>query len=156
MRNIISGKCCMLRIFLAFAVFMPVAVSCEFSGSNGPGGGYGFPYADFEVTGTVIDDLNQPVQGIRVWYEDTMCSVCYCDTAPDGTFVIEGCFTPSSSIVLNTMDLGDGQNWYDYEDSFQPVQLELVEEPREDDDVWFRGVYAGEVTIMIFRNMNVM
>ena len=92
MRNIISGKYSLLRIFLAFAVFMPVAVSCEFSGGNVPGGGYGFPYADFEVTGTVIDDLNQPVQGIRVWYEDTMCGVCYCDTAPDGTFVIEGIF----------------------------------------------------------------
>lgn len=58
--------------------------------------------------------------------------------------------------ALGTFDLGDGQNWYDYQDATWSVQLDLVEEPDDDDDPWFQGVYAADnVQIQIFRNMDI-
>ncbi|MBO8445121.1 MAG: radical SAM-associated putative lipoprotein [Bacteroidetes bacterium] len=141
---------------VAALVFLPMLSSCEFSGSSAPGGRYDLPYADFEISGTVIDDLGQPVQGIRVYYVDPIYGSWYYDTHPDGTFYLEGTFTPSSSIMLGTFDLGDGQNWYDYQDATLSVQLDLVEEPDDDDDAWFQGVYAAHnVQIQIFRNMDI-
>lgn len=135
---------------------LPLLSSCEFSGSSAPGGRHDLPYADFEISGTVIDDLGQPVQGIRVYYVDPIYGSWYYDTHPDGTFYLEGTFTPSSSIMLGTFDLGDGQNMYDYQDRQWSVQLDLVEEPDDDDDPWFQGVYAAyDVQIQIFRNMDI-
>ena len=45
---------------------------------------------------------------------------------------------------------------YDYQDRQWSVQLDLVEEPDDDDDPWFQGVYAAyDVQIQIFRNMDI-
>ena len=52
-----------------FIVLLAVS-SCEISGGNGPNGTFGFPYADFEVDGIVVDDLGQPLAGVRVYYTD--------------------------------------------------------------------------------------
>lgn len=135
---------------LAAVSLLPLFFSCEFSGGTGPDGTYGFPYADFEVWGTVYDDRNQPLAGIRVYYMDSWWGMWYDDTLPDGTFCLRGNFTPSGLINLTTVDLGDGQNWGYYMDATVTVALDMVSEPDDSDDEWYQGLYAGEVDIMMF------
>ena len=129
--------------------------SCEISGGNGPNGTFGFPYADFEVDGMVVDDLGQPLAGVRVYYTDQNWGVTYTDVQPDGRFSLYGTFTPAGSIGLTAVDtdMDDGLNWGSYYDAYITVPLDFVEGSDNMADEWFSGLYVCEdpVVIQMFR-----
>ena len=137
--------------WIAAAVAMPLLLSCEISGGSGPNGTYGFPYADFEVEGTVVDDLGQPLSGVTVYFIDQYWGMTYTDVQPDGRFSLYGTFTPSSSMVVTAVDvdMDDGLNWGHYYDARYTVPLTFVEGSDNLADEWFSGLYICEEPILI-------
>lgn len=142
-----------IRLALIFAlVLSPFLTSCEISGGSGPSGSWGFPYADFEVNGIVVDEVNQPLGGIRVYTVDTWYGTTYTDVQADGRFSLYGTFTPASQITLTAVDNSDSENWGRYYDATVTVPLDFHEDDYSDRDEWFAGVYTGEVVIMMIKD----
>lgn len=119
-------------------------VSCSLSG--GKDSRYDGTGAWFEVTGTVIDEMNQPVAGIRVSYTDSFFGTVTGDSDPEGRFELRGNLIPSSNITLVATDLGDGQNWGDYATVTSVVSLEESGETPG-------AYYADGVVIYIYRTL---
>lgn len=140
-----------MSAWLPAAVAVPFMVSCEISGGSGPNGTYGFPYADFEVEGIVVDDLGQPLAGIRVYFIDKYWGMSYTDVQPDGRFSLYGTFTPATSLSLVAVDIGP--NWDNYYDAYYTVALDFVEGSDNLADEWFAGLFVCEepVQIQMFR-----
>lgn len=151
----------LLDVFRSWAVWtaclsmLSVLSSCEISGGTGPSGSSGFPYADFEVDGIVLDDLGQPLAGIRVYYIDRWFGQTYTDSQPDGRFSLYGTFTPSSIITLTAVDMGDGQNWGTYFDAVVTVSLDFHDDAVIEGDEWFAGLYTGRTEIRMIRDMSI-
>lgn len=121
--------------------------SCEFSGSNYPGGSYDGVAAWFEIRGTVVNDISQPVAGIRVSYTDMHWGPVWYDTDAEGRFELKGKFSPSPNVVLVAVDLGDGQNWENYMTTETVVSLY----PSEDDP---DSYYADGVVISLMKDLS--
>lgn len=137
--------------WLVSMVSVAMLASCEISWGTGPSGSPGFPYADFQVDGIVLDEIGQPLGGIRVYYRDTWYGLTYTDTQPDGRFSLYGTFTPSGIITITAVDMGDGQNWGTYFDAVVTVPLELQDDTLIEGDEWFAGLYTGWTEIQMIR-----
>lgn len=139
----------MSRILRAAVAFCAVcfSFSCEFSGGNYPGGPYDGNAAWLEIRGKVVNDISQPVGGIRVSYHDMMWGPIWYDTDAEGRFELKGNFCPSPNVVLTATDLGDGQNWENYMTAETVVSLY----PAEDDP---DSYYADEVVISLMKDMS--
>ena len=143
-----------MSAWLSAAVAVPFMVSCEISGGSGPDGSFGFPYADFEVDGMVVDETGQPLYGIRVYCVDRYWGLTYTDVQPDGRFSLYGNFTPSDNITIRAVDNSD-VNWGVYFDTTVTVPLDFQEDSYSEIDEWFVGVYTGEVQIVMVRDTSI-
>lgn len=131
----------------AAACAVALAASCEFSGGNYPGGSYDGNAAWLEIHGTVVNDISQPVGGIRVSYADPLWDPIWYDSDSEGRFELKGNFSPSPNVVLTATDLGDGQNWENYMTTETVVSLYSSE---DDPDSY----YADGVVITLMKDMS--
>lgn len=109
-------------------------------------GGFGTPYAEFEIKGMVADEQGAPLNGIAVIYDDTLLSPDTLYTGPDGRFLIEGTMFPREEMVLKFKDLDKELNGGLFESKTVKVKMEQVEQSLES---WNYGRFVGETEVTL-------
>ena len=115
---------------------------------------YGCPSADYKITGSVKDEMGNPIKGIAIsQYQpagpnddgsviyDGWEGEAFATTAEDGTFDIFQNMFPMTGMQLMFRDVDGTENGGDFEDQSVSVEFRQVEKSK---DSWYEGVFEAK------------
>lgn len=107
-------------------------------------GAYGCPSADFDISGRVVNESDEPIEGIEVQILDTW-SNSSAITNTDGEYAIKTSGYPRNTISVVATDIDGEQNGL-YDSYLVTVNANYKKRGRSE---WYKGKHTGVVNFKL-------
>ena len=104
---------------------------------------YGTPTMDFEISGKVVNQSSEPIQGIKVSCQTfTLPGVSTAITAEDGSFHISG---KAISPMLEFEDIDGPENGGEFASKTEEIKVNQI---KKGDGHWYKGEYEAKDVVV--------